>query len=153
MVDRIVYGAEEPYKPKPPALSTFHSSMVASFRKARGGDYAITLERPDDERMRPDYSILNSDGSIEDVTRPIKKQDLCTQFGLNPRDLRVLDGNAPASFAPTMLVRSKSIVYSSSVLRAIITPNAIQCASQFARGMQLMHLQASLAPVNRTTDD
>jgi hypothetical protein len=125
VMEKIVYGHDEPPKPSPPALSTFHESMCESFRQARGGDYAVNIERSEDAMMRPDYCILHSDGQIEAVTAPIRKQDICDQFGLNPRDLRVLDGNAPASFAPTLLVRSKSIVYSSSVLRCLITPWAV----------------------------
>lgn len=57
------------------------------------------------------------------------KKELCRHFSLSPRDLRLLDGRAPMTFSPTVLVRENSVCYASSVLRAVITPQAIHIIS------------------------
>lgn len=68
--------------------------------------------------------IIKDNGTIEEPTEPIQKQDLINDFGLQARDLRTLDSHI-LDVRPTLIVASKSILYCSPILRAVISHDKI----------------------------
>lgn len=68
--------------------------------------------------------IIKDDGIIEEPTAPIRKEDLLHSYGLQARDLRTLDSHI-LDVRPTLIVASKSILYCSPILRAVISHDRI----------------------------
>lgn len=62
-------------------------------------------------------TILDSNGEVKLSEGVFKKSDLCTEHGLEPRDLRKVDSRVP-NLVPTILVRKNAFVSSTDLCQA-----------------------------------
>lgn len=100
--------------------------------------------------LEQDRAQLIRTGKITITSRQLfTKLELCTRFGLQPRDLRKIDSKI-ANVMPVILVRREAILFSVLHLRVIITANevtlfdTIGSEDTFLKGVFLYSLEHNL---------
>ncbi|KAL5521712.1 MRS2 [Sanghuangporus sanghuang] len=69
-------------------------------------------------------TILNSQGDVKTISGQFKRQDLCTEHKLNPRDLRKIDSRIP-NLVPTILARKEAILVNVLHIRALVKADSV----------------------------
>ncbi|ORY77983.1 hypothetical protein BCR35DRAFT_332369 [Leucosporidium creatinivorum] len=94
-------------------------------------------------------TTLDEKGSVTTTARQYSKLELCTRYGIQPRDLRKLDSGVP-TVVPTILVRRSCIILTILHLRVVITAkevtlfDSIGSEDSWLKGIFLYHLQHAL---------
>ena len=120
-MSRLLAGPPPRKSTEPPSLDLFREEMASAFSDVSGLE---SLAKRAETALDVSTLTLHADGKLVRGTGPLQKAELCKEYGLQARDLRLLDGNLTES-SPSILVRSRSIIYSSALIQAIITPDKL----------------------------
>ncbi|KAM0748912.1 cora-domain-containing protein [Meredithblackwellia eburnea MCA 4105] len=94
-------------------------------------------------------TTLNSNGDVTTLARSFSRLELCTRYGLQPRDLRKLDSGVP-TVVPTILVRKQAILLTILHLRVVITEkevslfDSVGTEDSWLKGVFVWHLEHAL---------
>ncbi|KAJ7636878.1 Mg2+ transporter protein cora-like protein [Roridomyces roridus] len=92
--------------------------------------------QPTDLMLR--CTVLDEEGNVKTTSGPFKKSELCTEHGLNPRDLRKVDSRVP-NLVPTILVRKEAILVNILHIRALVKADTVILFDTFGSADSRLH--------------
>ncbi|GAA5904029.1 hypothetical protein JCM6882_003804 [Rhodosporidiobolus microsporus] len=98
--------------------------LVASWHAAAREVSPLDVRWHGKDQIDANYLILYEDGKIEQPKDKLNKQEVLEIFGLLPRDLRSIDAHI-LDVRPALIVASRSLIFCSPILRAIIAADRI----------------------------
>ncbi|KZT24153.1 cora-domain-containing protein [Neolentinus lepideus HHB14362 ss-1] len=69
-------------------------------------------------------TVLDAEGNVKTISGQFKKSDLCSEHGLNPRDLRKIDSRIP-NLVATILVREQAFLVNILHIRALVKADCV----------------------------
>ncbi|EPQ53714.1 Mg2+ transporter protein [Gloeophyllum trabeum ATCC 11539] len=85
-------------------------------------DKVMKGRQPTDLMLR--CTVLDSEGNVKTISGQFKKSDMCTEHGLNPRDLRKIDSRVP-NLVATILVREQAFLVNILHIRALVKADCV----------------------------
>ncbi|KAK4048831.1 magnesium ion transporter [Microbotryomycetes sp. JL221] len=122
-------------------------------RTLRGGARSGPLSGGNTLDMR--CTTLDETGAVTTTARQFSKLELCTMYGIQPRDLRKLDSAVP-TVVPTILVRRACILCTILHLRVVITGkqvalfDSVGSEDTWLKGVFVWHLEGALKSTGRS---
>ncbi|EJD05505.1 cora-domain-containing protein [Fomitiporia mediterranea MF3/22] len=92
--------------------------------------------QPSDLMLR--CTILNSQGDVKTISGQFKRQELCLEHKLNPRDLRKIDSRIP-NLVPTIFARKEAILINILHIRALVKADTVVLFDTYGSADSRLH--------------